>query len=139
MPPTALDLLRANKQVHDEAHKILYQNDLVFSSPMEMQDSMCSLGVERLDSLRSLTLFCKHSSESANDNEWVNELGLSDTLLVMCHLKGLQKLHLLLHFIIISILDVITTKTFKSKYNILCSIEKPMLKSIFASVLSVRW
>jgi hypothetical protein len=112
VPPTALDLLRVNKQIHDEAHKIFYQNDLVFSSPLEMQDFMCSLGVERLDSLRSLTLFCKPPAESANDDERVTETGLGSTLLLMRHLKGLQKLHLLLHFRIISILNGITTKNF---------------------------
>jgi hypothetical protein len=97
-PCSVLDVLRVSKQVHDEAQKLFYQNDLVFSTPIEMQDFMCSLVDGRLDCLRSLTLFCKEFSNVVSREEWVNGTGLGGTLITLRHMKGLQKLHLLLSF-----------------------------------------
>ena len=97
-PSSALEVLRVNKQVHDEAHKIFYQNDLVFSSPLEAQDFMCSLSDGRLDSLRSLALF--YDQSVINFGRWEVDVdeGLGTTLPLIRRLKGIQKLHLLLRF-----------------------------------------
>jgi len=98
VPLSALEILRVNKQVHDEAHKLFYQNDLVFSNPTIMQEFMCSLGDQRLDCLRSLTLFCEDSTDSVSKDNRVTATGLGGTLLLIRRLKGLRKLHLLLRF-----------------------------------------
>jgi hypothetical protein len=112
VPPSALEILRANKQVHDEAYKLFYQNDLVFSDPTDMQDFMCSLSDERLECLGSLTLFCKVSVETAPKRVLVTETGLGGTLLLIRRLKSLRKLHLLLQFRRISIWDTETWDKF---------------------------
>jgi hypothetical protein len=112
VPLSALNILLVNKQIHDETHKLFYQNDLVFSRPTEMIDFMCSLGDARLDCLRSLTLFCKDSSEDVNEDERVTETGLGSNLLVIRRLRGLQKLHLLLRFRNISLQKAVTTMSF---------------------------
>jgi hypothetical protein len=57
VPHSALSLLCVNRQIHDEAQKLFYQNDLVFDTPAQLQTFMLSLLDERLDSLRSLTFF----------------------------------------------------------------------------------
>lgn len=98
VPRSALEVLLVNKQIHEEAHKIFYQNDLVFSSPVEIQDFMCSFGDARFESLRSLTLFCVEDSVTVNKDSGVVDTGLGAILLLMRRLKGLQKLRLLLRF-----------------------------------------
>ena len=112
MPWSALEILRVNKQVHDEAHKLFYQNDLVFSEPTDMQDFMCSLGDARLDCLGSLTLFCEVSTGTALKRDEVTQTGLGGTLLLIRRLKGLRKLHLLLCFRTISLISEVGTKKF---------------------------
>ena len=97
VPLSALEILQVNRQVHDEAHKLFYQNDLVFSSPTEMHDFMCSLSDQRFDCLRSLTFFCDEISVTTSKSG-VIETGLGVTLLLLRRFNGLQKLHLLLQF-----------------------------------------
>lgn len=91
MPLSALQILCVNRQVHDEAFKLFYRrNDFVFSEPVQLQDFMMSIGTERLECLRSITLFCKQYDPAD---------GASVTEAVLCSLRclrGLQKLHLLL-------------------------------------------
>ncbi|GAB7333538.1 hypothetical protein MBLNU13_g05116t2 [Cladosporium sp. NU13] len=53
VPWSALEILRINRQVHDEARKLFYQNDLVFSDPTDMQDFMYSLSDARARSYKS--------------------------------------------------------------------------------------
>jgi len=98
VPFSALEIMQVNKQIHDEAHKLFYQNDLVFSSTVEIQDFVCSLGDGRLDSLRSLTVFCDEDSVVVSKDSAVIETGLGVMLLLMRRWKGLQKLHVLLRF-----------------------------------------
>lgn len=56
-PRSALDILLVNRQIHDEAYGLFYQNDLVFPTPARLQMFMVSLGDKRLECLRSLTFF----------------------------------------------------------------------------------
>lgn len=91
VPLSALELLCVNRQIHDEAFKLFYRNnDLVFSEPGRLQDFMISISIERLEHLRSVTLFCEQEQPAE---------GASVTDAVLCSLRclrGLQKLHLLL-------------------------------------------
>jgi hypothetical protein len=98
VPHSALDILRVNKQVHGEANKIFYQNDFVFSEPMEVQGFLSSLDDERLDCLRSLTLFYDKSLVKVGMDGELTGPGLGVTLILLCRLKCLRKLHLLLRF-----------------------------------------
>lgn len=98
VPLSALEILRVNKQIHNEARKFFYQNSLTFSDPTDMQDFMCSLSDERLECLSSLTLFCEVTAEICPRPNSVTETGLGGTLLLIRRLKGLRKLHLLAKF-----------------------------------------
>lgn len=92
IPHSALDILRVNRQVHDEAHKIFYsQNDLVFSRPVHLQDFMLSLGDGRLDTIRKVTLFYDNNNDRFHESRAITEA----TLLTLRLLRGLQELHLL--------------------------------------------
>lgn len=60
VPLSALEFLCFNRQIHDEVFKLFYRNnDLVFSEPVQLQDFVMSISIERLENLRSVTLFCK--------------------------------------------------------------------------------
>lgn len=113
VPSSALELLRVNKQMHGEAHKLFYQNDLVFSSPVEILDFTCSLGDERLDSLRSLTLFCGELPAAGG----THETGLGGTVLLVRRLKGLQKLHLMLRYRNLYVANALNASGFVDKVD----------------------
>jgi hypothetical protein len=98
VPRSALDVLRVNKQVYGEVYKLFYQNDLVFSDTMEIQDFMSSLGDERLDCLRNLTIFYDTSVVDIGKDNQLTGPGMGATLLLLRRLNGLRKLHLLLQF-----------------------------------------
>lgn len=112
VPWSALEILQVNKQIHDEAHKLFYHNDLVFSDPTDMQDFMCSLSDARLDCLSSLTLFCEISAGIAPKRDEVTETGLGGTLLLIRRLNNIRKLHLLLCFRLIRFKEQISTTNF---------------------------
>jgi hypothetical protein len=98
IPYSALDLLRVSKQVHAEAFKLFYQNDLVFSTAPELSNFLVSLSEERLCCLRNLTLFYDSSLASVADGEFFVDGDLGLILPFLRHLKGLRKFHLLLRF-----------------------------------------
>lgn len=57
-PPSALELLAVNRQIHAEASGIFYRhNDFVFSSPATLAGFLASLTLPRLTHLREITLF----------------------------------------------------------------------------------
>lgn len=92
IPHSALALLGVNRQIHNEAYKIFYhENDLVFSNPFRLQAFMLNLGQDRLDCLRSVTIFL-------NDETREYEGGVTymdAALLSLRFLRGLEKLHIL--------------------------------------------
>jgi hypothetical protein len=98
VPCSALGVLQVNKQVHNEAYKLFYQNDLVFSTHVDLQIFMFSLSDERLDCLRNLTLFYDKSLASVSWDEVEIKSDLGVTLPFLRRLKGLRKFHLILSF-----------------------------------------
>lgn len=113
IPRSALELLCVNRQIHHEAHKLFYQNDLVFKTPAVLQTFMTSLGDGRLDSLRSLTFFYEemllptetipHTLTKSQKVE--GRLRMETTLLLVRRLRSLQRLHLLLQARKIDVVD----------------------------------
>jgi hypothetical protein len=88
VPDSALSILATNHQIHNEAAKIFYQNDLVFSYPSHLQDFALNLETERLRAIRSLTLFYKDHREGGVHT-------MSVTLKLLRRMRGLKKFHLL--------------------------------------------
>jgi hypothetical protein len=88
VPNSALAILAANHQIHNEAAKIFYQNDFVFSYPSHLQAFALNLETERLRTIRSLTLFYKDHNEGG-----VHTMGV--TLKLLRRMSGLKKFHLL--------------------------------------------
>jgi hypothetical protein len=89
VPHTALALLQANHQIHNEAAALFYQmNDLVFSYPAHLQDFAQSLEQDRLNSVSSLTLFHKNHNEGGIST-------MATTLKMLRRMRGLKKFHLL--------------------------------------------
>jgi hypothetical protein len=120
VPLSALEILRVNKQIHTEARKLFYQNNLTFSDPTDMQDFMYSLSDERLECLGSLTLFCEICAEIAPKQNTVTETGLGGTLLLIRRLKGLCKLHLLAKFRDLHYrrVNIASSKTFVDAFDV---------------------
>lgn len=88
---SALELLRANRQIYNEAYKLFYhENDLTFSDATHLQSFIFSLGVERLNCLRSVILFCE--PDANRDDASV----MSATLASLRLVRSLQKLQILL-------------------------------------------
>jgi hypothetical protein len=89
VPQSALALLGANRQIHNEASALFYQkNDLVFSYPVHLQDFAQSLELDRLESVSSLTLFHKNHNEGGTST-------IATTLKMLRRMRGLKKFHLL--------------------------------------------
>jgi hypothetical protein len=88
VPETALAILAANHQTHNEAAKIFYHNYFVFSYPSHLQAFALNLETERLRTIRSLTLFHKDHNEGG-----VHTMGV--TLKLLRRMSGLKKFHLL--------------------------------------------
>lgn len=116
IPRSALEILCVNRQIYDEAVGIFYQNDFVFATPAKLQLFMVSLGNERLDCIKSLTLFNEYGQLVDKvekhgrivdlhpphiDHRPINQRspeGLDKTevaMLLIRRLPGLRKLHLL--------------------------------------------
>jgi len=96
VPDSALAILAANRQIHNEAAKIFYQNDLVFSYPSHLQSFALNLETDRLQAIRSLTLFYKDHNEGG-----IHTIGV--TLKLLHRMSGLKKFHLLVenHLVIL--------------------------------------
>lgn len=93
-PHSVLDILCVNRQIHDEAQGIFYrQNGLVFQSPARLQTFISTLGLRRLDALRSLSFFYTESqAKTATYRLDFMEATISTVRL----LRGLRKLHVLI-------------------------------------------
>jgi hypothetical protein len=92
-PPSVLDLLCVNHQIHNEAEGVFYnRNDFVFPTPAGLQSFVSTLGFRRLDALRSLTLFYK---EGRVGNKPDGLPLMEATLSTLRFLRGLRKLHVL--------------------------------------------
>ena len=92
-PPSVLDLLRVNHQIHDEAEGVFYsRNDFVFPTPAGVQSFVSTLGLGRLDVLRSLTFFHK---EGQVGNKPDGLTLMEATLSTLRLLRSLRKLHIL--------------------------------------------
>lgn len=90
VPHSALAILQANREIHNEAAGIFYrQNDLVFSYPAHLQDFAQNLEPARLETISSLTLFHKDHSEGGIST-------MATTLKLVRRMRGLKKFHLLL-------------------------------------------
>lgn len=88
-PGSALSLLAVNRAIHDEAVGIFYwNNDFVFSWPLELQSFVMSLGPQRLSFVRNITLFHKDHKEGT-----MHSMDL--TLSMLRLLPNLRKLHIL--------------------------------------------
>jgi hypothetical protein len=91
--PSVLDLLCVNRHVHDEAEGVFYsRNDFVFTTPAGVQSFVSTLGMRRLDALRSLTFFYK---EGRVGNKPDGLTLMESTLSTVRLLRGLRKLHVL--------------------------------------------
>lgn len=94
VPPSALEILLVNRQVHNEAHSIFYKaNSLVFSTPKDLFSFTLSLGDSRLASVREVTCFYQEVFPSAQSRSKANR-----TMHFASHLvsrfKNLRKFHL---------------------------------------------
>jgi len=87
-PNSALAILGTNHEIYKEASSIFYQNDLVFSYPAHFQAFTLSLESERLQAIKSLTLFYKDHNEGGIHT-------MEITLRLLRRMRGLQKFHLL--------------------------------------------
>lgn len=92
-PPSVLGLLPVNHQVHDEAEGVFYsRNDFVLPTPAGVQSFVSTLGLGRLDVLRSLTFFHKEGQVGTK----LDGLTLMEaTLSTLRFLRSLRKLHIL--------------------------------------------
>ena len=94
VPPSALEILLVNRQVHDEAHNIFYkENSLVFSTPKDLLSFTLSLGDSRLASVRDVTCFYQEVFPSAQSRAKATRTMKSASGLVS-RFKNLRKLHL---------------------------------------------
>ena len=93
-PHSVLDLLCVNRQIHDEAETVFYrQNDLVFPSPARLQNVISSLGLRRIDALRSLTIVYKGAQVGFPTDGFTL---METTLSTLRFFRGLRKLHVLI-------------------------------------------
>jgi hypothetical protein len=96
VPRSAMEMLCVNRQIHSEARKLFYvENELVFSTPLDLQSFLYTLGSARSDSLRSVTLFHIDQRHDRKIDKSL-ELRLKDAILTMRLLPGLRKFHLLI-------------------------------------------
>jgi hypothetical protein len=96
VPRTALEILRIDQQINQEAAKLFYHdNKLVFSAPADLQTFSYTLGSVRLHSLRSVTLIYLDRRGEASTGT-ITALKLKDAVLTMRLLPGLRKFHLLI-------------------------------------------
>lgn len=90
-PHSVLDILCVNRQIHDEADGIFYrQNDLVFQSPARLQTFISTLGMRRLDALRSLNFF--YTESQARTATYRLDF-MEATITTLRLLQGLRKVH----------------------------------------------
>jgi hypothetical protein len=96
VPRSALEILCTNDQVHQEARKIFYHdNELVFSTPVDLQSFLYTLGSARFDSLRNVTLF--YIDRRKASKAYSSQISkLKDAVLTLRLLPGLRKFHLLI-------------------------------------------
>jgi hypothetical protein len=88
VPNSVLAILGTNHEIYKEASSIFYQNDLVFSYPAHLLAFTLSLESERLQAIRSLTLFYKDHNEGG-----IHTMDI--TMKLLCRMRGLKKFHLL--------------------------------------------
>ena len=92
-PNSALDLVCVSRQMHDEADTIFYrQNNLVFPSFVRLQNFISTLGLRRIDALRSLTFVYKESQVGIPSDGFTL---MESTFSTLRLLRGLRKLHIL--------------------------------------------
>lgn len=92
-PSSVLELLRGNHQIHGEAEGVFYSgNNFVFPTPAGLQSFISTLGLGRLDVLRSLTFFYK---EGRVGNKPDGLTLMEATLSTLRLLRGLRKLRIL--------------------------------------------
>lgn len=91
-PGSVLNILCVNRQVHDEARLIFYQeNHFVLSTPAKLEAFTLSLGNDGLNALQSVSLFYGEHKED-------HVVNMELTLLPLRFLRGLRKFHLLLPY-----------------------------------------
>lgn len=89
---SVLAILRVNRQINKEAYHLFYKhNDFVFAEPGRLQLFLISLGRERLDCLRNVTLFYRNGPVAAR-----GKTTMDMTLSTLRFLKNLRKLHILI-------------------------------------------
>ena len=103
VPPSALEILLVNHQVHDEAHGIFYkENSLVFSAPKDLFSFTLSLGDSRLASVREVTCFYEEVFSSAQSRSKADRT-MKSALGLVPRFKNLRKLHLCIRYRYINI------------------------------------
>ncbi|OCK84070.1 hypothetical protein K432DRAFT_463249 [Lepidopterella palustris CBS 459.81] len=87
-PFSSLALLQVCRQIHDEAHGILYaKNNLIFYYPTHLHFFLCALSESRLNYIREITLWYDNKAEGGMDT-------IDLTLPLLRSLKSLKKLHI---------------------------------------------
>lgn len=107
VPPSALEILRVNRQVHNEACGIFYkENSLVFSRPGDLYSFTLSLSDQRLHSVRELTCFHEEVFSSTQSEAKANRT-MNLALGLVPRFKNLRKLHLCLRHRRINIVGLV--------------------------------
>lgn len=108
VPPSALEILLVNRQVHKEAHGIFYkENSLVFSAPKDLYSFTASLGDQRLNSVRGLTCFYEEVFYSSVQSRSKANRTMKFASDLVPRFKNLHKLHLCVHNGLVNVVSVL--------------------------------